>query len=65
MTMMKMRQIRDPSTGHIIEEYPLDDWFGECMQEALDRRLLEFTGKRDPKGRAIYHRTTVRLHGLN
>jgi len=62
-----MRQIRDPNTGHVLEEYSFDDQFGECLQEALDRRLLEYTGCNDPKtGRPIYQRTTVTLlNGLN
>jgi hypothetical protein len=57
-----MRQIRDPNTGQVLEEYPLDDQFGEVLQEALDRRLLEYTGCNDPtSGRPIYQRTTVKL----
>jgi len=62
----KVRQIRDPNTGLVLEEYPFDDWFGEILQGALDRRLLEYTGENDPKtGKPIYARTTVTLQGLN
>ena len=54
-----MTQIRDPATGQIIDEYPDDgDPFPAALQEALDRRLLEFTGEYR-NGRPIFRRTAV------
>jgi hypothetical protein len=50
-----MRDIRDPDTGEVIETATYDDALAECLQEALRRRLLVFTGQyRD--GKAIYMR---------
>src|ERR1700730_333610 len=49
--MTTTRKIRDPDTGQILEEYPFDDWLGEVLQEALDRRILEYTGKHNSNGK--------------
>jgi hypothetical protein len=51
----KMRDIRDPDTGEVIETVTDDEW-AECLQEALRRRLLAFTGRRNRDGKAIYMR---------
>jgi hypothetical protein len=50
-----MRDIRDPDTDEVIETVTDDDW-AECLQEALRRRLLAFTGRRNRDGKAIYMR---------
>ena len=57
----KTRQVRDPDTGRILEEYPFDDPLAVVIQEALDRRLLEYTGTNNPNGRPIYR--TLGEHG--
>jgi hypothetical protein len=59
-----MRPIRDPNTGRVIEQMNDDPW-AELIQIALNRRLLEFTGDYDAKGRAFYRRTNLGRHGLN
>jgi hypothetical protein len=61
----KTRHVQDPDTGRILEEYPFDDPLAVVIQEALDRRILEYTGTDDPNGRPIYQRTTLGEHGLN
>jgi hypothetical protein len=52
------KHIRDPNTGQVLETYAHDDPFADVLQEALNRRLLEFTGARDARGKPIYRRTS-------
>jgi hypothetical protein len=59
-----MKQVRDPDTGQVLEEYDDYDQFFEAIQEALNRQIIEFTGQyRD--GKPLYRRTSVGRHGLN
>jgi len=58
-----MKQVRDPDTGQVLEEYDDYDQFFEAIQEALNRRIIEFTGQyRD--GKPLYRHTSVGRHGL-
>ena len=58
-----MKQVRDPDTGQVLEEYDDCDQFFEAIQEALNRRIIEFTGQyRD--GKPLYRHTSVGRHGL-
>jgi hypothetical protein len=60
-----MIQIRHPDTEEILEEYDeADKPLAELIQEALNRRLLEYIG-RAPNGKALYERTATGLHGAN
>lgn len=61
----KMRPIRDPDTGRILEEYPFDDPWGELIQRALNQGLLEYSGSHNAKGRPLYRRTTLGERGPN
>jgi hypothetical protein len=63
--MTKTRKIRDPDTGRILEEYPFDDPLAVVIQEALDRRILKYTGTDDSTGKPIYVRTAFGMRGPN
>lgn len=59
-----MKQIRHPDTGQILQEYDDPDPLLDAIQELLNDRLIEFRGKYR-KGKPVYHRTSVSLHGLD
>jgi hypothetical protein len=63
---MDKKAVRDPDTGKVIEwlDNSPDAPEADALQTALNRRLLEWTGKYDARGRAIYERTSTSGHGL-
>jgi len=59
--MSKEFEIRDPDTGELIERIEREDFplatrraMAVAVQEALNRRIMAFTGERDATGKPIY-----------
>ena len=62
---MPKKPVHDPDTGEIIEwldNSPEEPW-ADAQQQALDRRLVKWTGEYDGRGRAIYERTDIEGRG--